>query len=54
MTKLFLVVLCALLVCQVAMAQGGGGGGGGKAGGKFIIKLLSRLKPIELLTSLIL
>jgi hypothetical protein len=33
MKKLFLVALCALMICQVAFAQGGGGGAGGGAGG---------------------
>ena len=37
MTKLFLVLLCALLVCNVALAQGGGGGMGGQTGGNLFL-----------------
>jgi hypothetical protein len=32
MNKLFLVVLCALMVCQVTVAQWGGNGGGSAGG----------------------
>jgi hypothetical protein len=38
MKNLFLVALCALMVCHVAFAQGGGAGGGAGGGGQGNLK----------------